>query len=235
MSSPISPTSVPAARAASRSGSTRRTVSSSRRVACPGRGRAARGDCYGPLHGPCRCVCHAGARHLQPSIRLHLRRSPAAGDRAGNFRMVVRREAFEEQRRFQSSLFVAALCGRTPCRAGSRHRNVEHEGFSCITARLTPGVGVIDGVLYAVSGDETDAPPTVEAYDPRTDTWSQQGPIPAATLFRRGWCRGQRRCSTPWSAGVSLAVVIRLRSVAVHAYDPTTDTWSRQGFGPDEA
>ncbi len=42
------------------------------------------------------------------------------------------------------------------------------------TPRLNHGVGVVDGIVYAVGGfnNPTGAQATVEAYNPFTDTWS---------------------------------------------------------------
>src|ERR1044071_5718360 len=47
------------------------------------------------------------------------------------------------------------------------------------TARGDFGVGVINGVLYAVGGqDSSGALATVEAYDPLTDTWTTKTSMP---------------------------------------------------------
>ena len=51
------------------------------------------------------------------------------------------------------------------------------------TARHRFGVGVINGILYAVGGQSSQSnPPTfasmLEAYDPSTDTWSTKAPMP---------------------------------------------------------
>jgi N-acetylneuraminic acid mutarotase len=49
------------------------------------------------------------------------------------------------------------------------------------TARADLGVGVINNILYAVSGDNaTGSINTVEAYDPTTDSWTTDTPIPTA-------------------------------------------------------
>src|SRR5437016_2990221 len=51
------------------------------------------------------------------------------------------------------------------------------------TARYEPGVGVVNGVLYAVAGETTAgglAVATVEAYDPGTNTWTTKAPMSTA-------------------------------------------------------
>ena len=55
-----------------------------RRCGCPGRGRAARGECIGAVHGPCRPACgpRAGHRQSSPPTRSSFARH---GDRAGGF------------------------------------------------------------------------------------------------------------------------------------------------------
>ena len=99
-----------------------------------------------------------------------------------------------------------------------------------LVARLSPGVGVSNGVLYAVSGDETDALPTVEAYDVSTGTWSARAPFPLRHFF----------VGVGVVDGLLFAVVSGgelgggepPQGVPVQAYDPSTDTWSARASVP---
>ena len=101
---------------------------------------------------------------------------------------------------------------------------------SLVTARLTPGVGVINGVLYAVSGDETDALPTVEAYDALTNTWSPRAPFPLRHfLVGVGVVDGLLYAVV---SGGELGAGEPAESVAVRAYDPATDTWAVRASVP---
>src|SRR5258708_6096591 len=89
------------------------------------------------------------------------------------------------------------------------------------TARWELGVAVVNGIIYAVGGQ--DAEPngltTVEAYDPATDTWTTKAPMPT----------GRYRLGVAAVNGVLYAVggLHGLTGVdIVEAYDPVTDTWT---------
>jgi RNA polymerase sigma factor (sigma-70 family) len=97
------------------------------------------------------------------------------------------------------------------------------------TARRGLSTCEVDGMIYAIGGligrmDARVRIPTVEAYDPKTDTWTKKAdmPTPRAGLTTSvvdgiiyaiaGW----------WNSSVS----------AVEAYDPKTDTWTKKADIP---
>jgi N-acetylneuraminic acid mutarotase len=95
------------------------------------------------------------------------------------------------------------------------------------TPRDSLGVGVVNGILYAVGGQFPDqvALPTNEAYDPTTNTWSVKANMPTARYqFAVGvinnilYAVGGQNGSTLYAT--------------VEAYDPTTDTWSTKAPMP---
>ena len=51
------------------------------------------------------------------------------------------------------------------------------------TRRSFVGVGMVNGILYAVGGlDDIGTPlASVEAYDPTTDSWSSRAPVPVTS------------------------------------------------------
>ena len=52
------------------------------------------------------------------------------------------------------------------------------------TARWSLATGVVNGIIYAIGGvSSSGIVATVEAYNPRTDTWTQKADMPTA----RGW------------------------------------------------
>ena len=54
-------------------------------------------------------------------------------------------------------------------------------------ARHALGLGVVNGILYAVGGQEGGvALNTVEAYDPATDSWTTKSPMPTPRLGLQG-------------------------------------------------
>jgi N-acetylneuraminic acid mutarotase len=97
------------------------------------------------------------------------------------------------------------------------------------TARQLFGAGVVNGVLYAVGGEDAGGRylNTVEAYDPQIDTWSTKAPMPTprehlgvgvvnGILYAVG---GFDNSSTSWLN-------------TVEAYDPLTDTWTTKAPMP---
>ena len=93
------------------------------------------------------------------------------------------------------------------------------------TRRTGPGVGVVNGILYAVSGwnggGVSAAPAYVlEAYDPATNTWTTKRPSWGATGMGVGVANGALYVVGGWSGGEFGRILSALR-----AYDPLTDTW----------
>src|SRR3989442_282167 len=89
------------------------------------------------------------------------------------------------------------------------------------TARERLGAAAINGILYAVGGQN--AGPgnltTVEAYDPATDRWTTKASMPT----------GRSHLGVAAINGILYAVggVADIGSVpTVEAYDPATDTWT---------
>lgn len=90
------------------------------------------------------------------------------------------------------------------------------------TPRAGHGVGVVNGIIYAVGGVASGGifVATVEAYDPASDTWTTKAPLPTARVdLAVGVVGGKLYALGGWDAG---GVVL----ATVDAYDPTTDTWS---------
>ncbi len=64
------------------------------------------------------------------------------------------------------------------------------------TPRGGLAVGVVNGILYAVGGrvDHEDGRweylPTVEAYDPSTNSWTRKAPMPTPARLPQRWGRG---------------------------------------------
>ncbi|HTN42504.1 MAG TPA: kelch repeat-containing protein [Nitrospiria bacterium] len=100
------------------------------------------------------------------------------------------------------------------------------------TWRTGLGVGVLNGILYAVGGDDIvcngstcvgDFLPTVEAYDPATNKWTAKPPMPTA---RSGLAVGVVNVNghdilyaIGGSDGVSTLAT-------VEAYDPVANSWT---------
>ena len=63
------------------------------------------------------------------------------------------------------------------------------------TPRAYLGVGVINGLVYAVGGDNEGRLATLEAYDPVADSWSARAPCqPRVMAWESAWSMA---CSTP--------------------------------------
>lgn len=108
--------------------------------------------------------------------------------------------------------------------------NIWAEKAPMPTARFGLGVGVIDGIIYAVGGELSPygdcASPTgvLQAYDPATDTWTTKTPMPvpgtepglvyvfATVLNDRLYVLGGLGYNGMYSI--------------VNIYDPASDTWS---------
>lgn len=94
------------------------------------------------------------------------------------------------------------------------------------TPRYGLGVGVVNGMLYAIGGADATGPlATVEMYDPATNTWTPRAPLSlprmdfgvavvAGTLYAIG--------------GLAYGGI----TASVEAYDPATDTWSARASLP---
>jgi N-acetylneuraminic acid mutarotase len=92
------------------------------------------------------------------------------------------------------------------------------------TARASLGVGVVNGILYAIGGLGAAAYDTVEAYDPGTNTWT---PRASMSIDRQ----------QPGVGVVNGQVVVvggfRFSQLAsVEAYDPGTNTWAPRAAMP---
>ncbi len=95
------------------------------------------------------------------------------------------------------------------------------------TERAELGVGVVNGILYAVGGyNGYTALSTVEAYDPSTNTWSTKASMPIAQAqFAVGVING-----ILYAVGGQNGSFVN--SAAVQAYNPTTNTWSSEASLP---
>jgi hypothetical protein len=89
------------------------------------------------------------------------------------------------------------------------------------TARHSFGVGVVNGLLYAVGGYAFSClcdVSTVEAYDPASDTWSAKAPMPTARDgLAVGVVNGVLYAAGGFANGTYLSTV--------EAYDPASNTW----------
>jgi len=96
------------------------------------------------------------------------------------------------------------------------------------TARTVLGVGVVNGILYAVGGISAAAPQgvsTVEAYDPTTDTWTTKAPMPTPrNSLTIGVMNGILYAVGGGNSSGFLGTV--------EAYDPSADTWTTETSMP---
>ena len=96
------------------------------------------------------------------------------------------------------------------------------------TPRWGPAVAAVNGVLYAIGGEQNVGAHSgrvlnaVEAYDPRTDTWTSRAAIPTPRWLMAAAATGGRIYVIGGVSDVNSATV----SAANEAYDPTTNTWS---------
>jgi len=107
------------------------------------------------------------------------------------------------------------------------------------TPRSHPGVGVIDGKLYVVGGQNRflvknsgDALPTLEMYDPKTNTWSKLADMPTRRAYMgigviegKLYVAGGLRCDLIFRDLAEFAEHNFLSALEV--YDPKINKWSK--------
>ena len=103
------------------------------------------------------------------------------------------------------------------------------------TVRSNVSVSVVDGRIYAIGGSklkkyqvprgfgiESEELPTVEMYDPATDTWTQKADMPTPRKTKTCVVDGKIYAVGGWSTATEQS---KLETVEV--YDPATDTWTK--------
>ncbi len=97
------------------------------------------------------------------------------------------------------------------------------------TARMSPGVGVVNEIVYVMGGNNAaEGLATVEAYDPATDKWSAKAPM---SMARSGF-------GVAAVDGILYALGGDTSGTSVEAYDSKTNTWAAKSplptphFGP---
>ena len=111
------------------------------------------------------------------------------------------------------------------------------ERASMPTPRGTFSTSVVDGIIYAIGGTaefadppwQSTALPTVEAYDPVTDTWTEETSMPTAryqlaTSVVDGIIYAIGGWHYPPEEGYAI----------VEAYDPATGTWTQKAYLPTD-
>lgn len=97
------------------------------------------------------------------------------------------------------------------------------------TPRANPGIGVVNGILYAIGG--FDGPflyDAVEAYDPQTARWTTRAPMPTArSEFGLGVVNG-----ILYAVGGYDAANEYKGTQSVEAYDPNTNRWTAKAPMP---
>ena len=106
------------------------------------------------------------------------------------------------------------------------------------TARSGVSVSVVDGKIYAIGGEtikkiayhkswtnETKELPTVEMYDPVTDTWTQKADMP--TPRKTKTCVVDGKIYAIGGSGFDLTSNNHWQLATVEVYDPTTDAWAK--------
>lgn len=109
-----------------------------------------------------------------------------------------------------------------------------------LTPRTSLGVGVLNGIVYAVGGWNGEPVAAVEAYDPATDTWTAKAPLPTprydlavtvvdGVLYAIGGAK-QVNCvpEDPYYPYCNNYVPV----ATVEAYDPVSDTWNSKADMP---
>ena len=93
------------------------------------------------------------------------------------------------------------------------------------TARFLPAACVVDGRIYVFGGntkwggDPEGIVPTVEVYDPATDTWTQASDMP--------WPRNHHAASVvDGKVYIIGGTAVAFMSPVVDVYDPAMDTWT---------
>ena len=103
------------------------------------------------------------------------------------------------------------------------------------TVRSNVSVSVVDGKIYAIGGSkmkkyqvprgfgtESEELPTVEMYDPATDTWTQKADMPTSRKTKTCVVDGKIYAIGGWSTNSEQS---QLETVEI--YDPATDTWAK--------
>ena len=103
------------------------------------------------------------------------------------------------------------------------------------TVRSNVSVSVVDDKIYAIGGskmkkyqvprgfgNESEELPTVEMYDPATDTWTQKADMPTPRKTKTCVVDGKIYAIGGWSTANEQS---QLETVEV--YDPATDTWAK--------
>jgi N-acetylneuraminic acid mutarotase len=91
------------------------------------------------------------------------------------------------------------------------------------TARSYPAAGVVDGILYAVGGSNPfgspplGSLPTLEVYDPVSNTWSTKAPMPTPRWYLAAGAVNEILYAVGGYQDLS----------TVEAYDPASDNWTR--------
>ena len=105
------------------------------------------------------------------------------------------------------------------------------------TRRWGASAAVVNGIIYVIGGDAPlrpvgdDTVTTVEAYDPKTDTWTTKAPMPTP---RQGMAVGVMDGIIYVAGGY---VVARISGIGgfvatLEAYDPRTNTWATKAPMP---
>jgi N-acetylneuraminic acid mutarotase len=94
------------------------------------------------------------------------------------------------------------------------------------TGRADLGIGVVNGILYAVGGTTANRLATLEAYDPSTNTWTTKTSMPTA---RDGLAVGVVN-GILYAVGGTTDGSVNLATV--EAYDPATSTWTTKAPMP---
>jgi ribosomal protein S8 len=93
------------------------------------------------------------------------------------------------------------------------------------TARVSFGVAVINGKIYAIGGNDGNSLNTNEMYDPETDTWTTKTQMPTP---RSGFGIAVVQNKIYVIGGQSNTVYTGINE----AYDPETDRWTTKNFMP---
>ena len=97
------------------------------------------------------------------------------------------------------------------------------------TARAALTANFIDGLLYAVGGTDSDPLKVNQAYDPRTDTWTEKAPMPTAREhLTSAVVEGKLYVIGGRTTGKSSNLD------ANEAYDPRADTWAQKAPMPSK-
>ena len=128
-----------------------------------------------------------------------------------------------------SALILSGLLGVAS--AGLAVEDTWTEKGDMPTARAYLSASAVNGKIYAIGGTQGDPTgwggmPTVEEYDPSTDTWTKKADMPTArqslsTSVVNGKIYGIGGIRT-WAIPLS----------TVEEYDPATDTWTQRADMP---